>query len=156
MPSFNGEQLFRITHKEKSDSGISADLQPIFMDAADDCFLLDVRPTDKTGQQALDIMTAPNKKYTAETDITSTGTAYYQNKNLIEAINGDDENSFVKRWGGEIVYDNYKAIINRHDEYLWINNKYEKLGTREIDLSSYIKQSDMVAITNSEIDAAFA
>lgn len=36
------------------------------------------------------------------------------------------------------------------------NNKYEKLGTREIDLSSYIKQSDMVAITNSEIDAAFA
>ena len=47
-----------------------------FMDAADDCFLLDVRPTDKTGQQALDIMTAPNKKYTAETDITSTGTAY--------------------------------------------------------------------------------
>lgn len=61
MPSFNGEQLFRITHKEKSDSGISADLQPIFMDAADDCFLLDVRPTDKTGQQALDIMTAPNK-----------------------------------------------------------------------------------------------
>lgn len=32
----------------------------------------------------------------------------------------------------------------------------KKLGTREIDLSSYIKQSDMVAITNSEIDAAFA
>lgn len=45
---------------------------------------------------------------------------------------------------------------NVYDEYLWINNKYEKLGTREIDLSSYIKQSDMVAITNSEIDAAFA
>lgn len=43
-----------------------------------------------------------------------------------------------------------------YDEYLWINNKYEKLGTREIDLSSYIKQSDIVAITNSEIDAAFA
>ena len=45
---------------------------------------------------------------------------------------------------------------NVYDEYLWINNKYEKLGTREIDLSSYIKKSDMVAITNSEIDAAFA
>lgn len=45
---------------------------------------------------------------------------------------------------------------NVYDEYLWINNKYEKLGTREIDLSSYIKQSDMVAITNSEIDTAFA
>lgn len=53
MPSFNGEQLFRITHKEKSDSGISADLQPIFLGAADDCFLLDIRPTDKTGSRPL-------------------------------------------------------------------------------------------------------
>ena len=144
MPSFNGEQLFRITHKEKSDSGISADLQPIFMDAADDCFLLDVRPTDKTGQQALDIMTAPNKKYTAETDITSTGTAYYQNKNLIEAINGDDENSFVKRWGGEIVYDNYKAIINRHAgsdrgvEILYGKNITENGMKEEVDLRNVV------------------
>lgn len=144
MPSFNGEQLFRITHKEKSDSGISADLQPIFMDAADDCFLLDVRPTDKTGQQALDIMTAPNKKYTAETDITSTGTAYYQNKNLIEAINGDDENSFVKRWGGEIVYDNYKAIINRHAgsdrgvEILYGKNIAENGMKEEVDLRNVV------------------
>ncbi len=73
-------------------------------------FWMSVQLTKQGGP--LDIMTAPNKKYTAETDITSTGTAYYQNKNLIEAINGDDENSFVKRWGGEIVYDNYKAIIN--------------------------------------------
>lgn len=144
MPSFNGEQLFRVTHKEKSDSGISADLQPIFMDAADDCFLLDVRPTDKTGQQALDIMTAPNKKYTAETDITSTGTAYYQNKNLIEAINGDDENSFVKRWGGEIVYDNYKAIINRHAgsdrgvEILYGKNIAENGMKEEVDLRNVV------------------
>lgn len=144
MPSFNGEQLFRVTHKEKSDSGISADLQPIFMDAADDCFLLDVRPTDKTGQQALDIMTVPNKKYTAETDITSTGTAYYQNKNLIEAINGDDENSFVKRWGGEIVYDNYKAIINRHAgsdrgvEILYGKNIAENGMKEEVDLRNVV------------------
>ena len=144
MPSFNGEQLFRITHKEKSDSGISADLQPIFMDAADDCFLLDVRPTDKTGQQALDIMTAPNKKYTAETDITSTVTAYYQNKILFEAINGDDENSFVKRWGGEIVYDNYKAIINRHAgsdrgvEILYGKNIAENGMKEEVDLRNVV------------------
>lgn len=158
MPSFNGEQLFRITHKKKSDSGISADLQPIFMDAADDCFLLDVRPTDKTGQQALDIMTAPNKKYTAETDITSTGTAYYQNKNLIEAINGDDENSFVKRWGGEIVYDNYKAIINRHAgsdrgvEILYGKNIAENGMKEEVDLRNVVTRIIPQAYNGYQID----
>lgn len=113
MPSFNGEQLFRIQNKEKSDSGVSAELTPIFLDAKEDCFLVDVRPTEKNGQQALDIMTAPNKMYTAKSDITKISTTYYQTKNLIEAINGNDENSFVKRWGGEIVYNNYEVIIDK-------------------------------------------
>ena len=113
MPSFNGEQLFRIKNKEKRDSGVSAELTPIFLDAKEDCFLLDVRPTEKNGQDALDIMTAPNKMYSAKSDIKKLSTAYYQTKNLIEAINGNDDNSFVKRWGGEIVYDNYEVIIDK-------------------------------------------
>jgi phage minor structural protein len=112
MPSFNGEQLFRIQNKDKSDSGVSADLTPIFLDAKEDCFLVDVRPTEKNGQQALDIMTAPNKRYTAKSDIKKTTTAYYQTKNLIEAINGNDDNAFTKRWGGEILYNNYEVIVN--------------------------------------------
>ena len=112
MPSFNGEQLFRIQNKEKSDSGVSAELTPIFLDAKEDCFLVDVRPTEKSGQEALDIMTAPNNVYTAKTDIKKTSTAYYQTKNLIEAINGNDDNAFVKRWGGEILYNNYEVIVN--------------------------------------------
>ncbi|MFR8874756.1 MAG: hypothetical protein ACLVHV_15780 [Oscillospiraceae bacterium] len=69
-PSFNGDQLFRVKEKEKSDSGVSATLEPIFMDAMNDCFLVDVRPTEKTGQQALDLMTAPNSKYSGESNIT--------------------------------------------------------------------------------------
>lgn len=113
MPSFNSEQLFRIQNKEKSDLGVSAELTPIFLDAKEDCFLVDVRPTEKNGQEALDLMTAENKKYSAKSDIKTISTAYYQTKNLIEAINGDDENSFVNRWGGEIIYDNYNATINK-------------------------------------------
>ena len=112
MPSFNKSQLFRIKKKEKTDSGVTAEMQPIFMDAKDDCFLVDVRPTDKTGQEALDLMTSPNKKYKASSNINKTSTAYYQTKNLIEALNGEDDNSFVSRWGGEIVFDNFTAIIN--------------------------------------------
>lgn len=112
MPSFNGEQLFRIQNKEKSDSGVSAELTPIFLDAKEDCFLVDVRPTEKSGQEALDIMTAPNKTYIVKSDIKKTSTAYYQMKNLIEAINGNDDNAFTKRWGGEILYNNYEVIVN--------------------------------------------
>ena len=104
--------MFRIQNKEKSDSGVSAELTPIFLDAKEDCFLVDVRPTEKSGQEALDIMTTPNNVYTAKSDIKKTSTAYYQTKNLIEAINGNDDNAFVKRWGGEILYNNYEVIVN--------------------------------------------
>ena len=96
MPSFNGEQLFRIKQTEKKDSGVSAVLEPIFYDSMDDCFLTDVRPTNKSGQEALDLMTAPNSKYSGSSNIKKAATAYYEYKNLIEAINGDDGNSFIK------------------------------------------------------------
>lgn len=113
VPSFlTEEQLFRLKSVEKSDAGISASGEPIFMDAMDDCFLTDIRPTNKTGQEALDLMTAPNSKYTGISNISRAATAYYEYKNLIEAINSDDENSFINRWGGEILFDNYTVKIN--------------------------------------------
>ena len=112
MPSFNGEQLFRIRRKEKKDSGISCDMEPIFYDAIGDCWLDDVRPTKKNGQQALDMMLAPNSKYHGRSNITRTATAYYQYKNFLEALNGDDANSFISRWGGEILFDNFEVVVN--------------------------------------------
>lgn len=144
MSSFNGDQLFRIKKKEKDDGGVTAELQPIFMDAKDDCFLLDVRPTDKTGQQALDIMTAPNKKYKASSNISLVSTAYYQTKNLIEAINGDDENSFINRWGGEVIFDNYTVIVNERAggdygvEVLYGKNIKEDGFSEEIDMRDIV------------------
>ena len=112
MPSFNGDQLFRVKKRKKSDSGVTATLEPIFYDSMDDCWLDDIRPTGKNGQEALDIMLTPNNKYTGQSDITRTATAYYQNMNFLEALNGDVDQSFVNRWGGEILYDNFKVIVN--------------------------------------------
>lgn len=112
MPSFNGEQLFRIKQTEKKDSGVSAVLEPIFYDSMDDCFLTDVRPVNKNGQEALALMTSPNSKYSGRSNIKKASTAYYEYKNLMEAINGDDDNSFINRWGGEILFDNFSVIIN--------------------------------------------
>ena len=105
------DQLFRIKESKKVDSGIAVTAEPIFLDAMDDCFLIDTRPTQCTGQEALRAMTA-GSKYTGYSDINRISTAYYQDKNLIEAINSDEDNSFVNRWGGEIVYDNLSVHIN--------------------------------------------
>jgi hypothetical protein len=39
-----------------------------------------------------------------------------------------------------------------YDEYIWINNSWEKIGTTQVDLSNYVQFSDLVAITSTEID----
>ena len=52
---------------------------------------------------------------------------------------------------------------NGYDEYVWVTipgdpatQRFEKIGTTDIDLSGYMQTSDMVAITNAEIDAIIA
>lgn len=55
MPSFNGDQLFRIRKPEKSDMGVVCTMEPIFYDARN-VFLDDVRPTAMTGQEALNYL----------------------------------------------------------------------------------------------------
>ena len=51
---------------------------------------------------------------------------------------------------------NSGANQNSYDEYIWITDKFEKIGTTEVDLSGYVQETDLVAITNSEIDAIVA
>lgn len=159
-PSFNGDQLFRLKTVTKTDTQITATGQPIFMDAMNDCFLVDVRPTDKNGQQALDIMTAPNSKYTGQSNITKVSTAYYQFKNLIEAINGDNENSFVNRWGGEIMFDNFKIIINeqigtdngveiRYGKNIPVDGFSQEVDTNEVITRIYPKAFNGYTMTNN-------
>lgn len=114
MPSFNGDQLFRIKAVEKQDSGVTATMEPIFYDSMNDCFLEDIRPNGDNGQTALTKMLSPNNKYSASSNITKTATAYYQYVNFLEALNGDLDQSFIKRWGGEILFDNYTVIVNSH------------------------------------------
>ena len=41
---------------------------------------------------------------------------------------------------------------NIYDEYIWVNSKFEKIGTTEVDLSGYMLKTDATAITNAEID----
>lgn len=41
---------------------------------------------------------------------------------------------------------------NIYDEFIYVNSAWEKIGTTDVDLSGYLKTTDMVAITNAEID----
>lgn len=43
------------------------------------------------------------------------------------------------------------ASGNGYDEYLYINNTWELIGSTDIDLSGYVQASEMHAITNTEI-----
>lgn len=109
--SVGKDQLFRIYDRNKGDTGVTAKARPVFFDAARDVMLMDIRPTEKNGQQALDIMTQ-GTRYTAESNIDKLATAYYIRKNLMEAISGSHDQSFANRWGGEPLYDNYHLIMN--------------------------------------------
>ena len=108
---YSDKQLFRIYKREKSDDEVTVYARHIYYDNLGNC-LVDVRPTNKNGQQALDIIFS-GTKFTPHSDITTANTAYYVRKNIVEAIAGDDENSFINRWGGERLYDNYDVYIMR-------------------------------------------
>lgn len=107
---YSKKQLFRIYDYTKTETEVTAYARHVFYDSAGE-MLVDVRPTDKTGQEALDIILS-GTKYKAKTNIKTRSTAYYIRKNIMEAIGGDDENSFINRWGGERMYNNFTVIIN--------------------------------------------
>lgn len=48
------------------------------------------------------------------------------------------------------------AASDVYDEYFWYEGSFEYMGTTAVDLTGYVKESDMVPITSQEIDAMFA
>lgn len=151
------KQLFRVYHVDKSDTSVVAFAMPIFFDSKNDHILLDVRPTGKNGQQALDIICA-GSKYSGESNITKATTAYYIRKNLMEAINGDIDQSFANRWGGEILYDNYKIIINNRiggDYGARAEFGYNLTGIEEtVDMSEVVTRIIPVSYNGHTLDGS--
>lgn len=138
---YGKRQLYRIQDTDRDMDNASATAYPIFLDSRNDCFLWDVRPTNKIGQDALDIMLA-GSKYTGQSDITTASTAYYVQKNFIDALNGDDENAFLRRWGGEVAYQNFKIIVNNRlgaDNGLRVEFGFNLTGLQEqVDMSNVV------------------
>ncbi|MDC0802697.1 phage tail protein [Clostridium paraputrificum] len=104
------KKLYRIFNVVKSLDSIIAYARPLFFDLIDNV-LLDVRPTLKNGEDALNII-LEGTGFTGHSNISTINTSYYVRKNIVEAILGDDENSFLNRWGGEVYLDNFDIYIN--------------------------------------------
>lgn len=161
MPSFlPDDQLFRIKKATKSDSGVVAEMEPIFYDSMGDCWLDDIRPTGDSGQAALNLMLSPNSKYSGSSNISKASTAYYQNVNFMEALNGDIQQSFINRWGGEILFNNYTVIVNteaggdygvelRYGKNIPTNGMSEEVDTRDVVTRIYPKGYNGVMMSNN-------
>ena len=107
----NGKKkLYRIFNIVKSLDFITAYARPLAFDLIDHV-LIDVRPTGKTAQEALDIILS-GTPFKGHSNLPGANTAYYVRKNIIEALIGDDENSFINRWGGEPYFENYDIYMN--------------------------------------------
>lgn len=48
------------------------------------------------------------------------------------------------------------AGTNIYDEYIYVNNAWEKIGTTDVDLSGYWNNTNLTAITNAQIDTIIA
>lgn len=102
--------LYRIFNIIKDIDTITAYARPLFYDLIDK-ILLDVRPTNMTGQDALNYI-LKDTLFTGHSNITTVNTSYYVRKNIVQAIVGDDENSFLNRWGGEFYCENFDVYVN--------------------------------------------
>ena len=54
-----------------------------------------------------------------------------------------------------LVANNGNEEGNYYDEYIWVANKFEHIGTTKTDLTGYLKEEDLEDVTTEEIDTWF-
>jgi phage minor structural protein len=109
---FNKEQLFIIRHVDKADYDVQATAYPLFYMVKTTPPLWDTRCVNMNGQDALNTILS-GTSFKGVSDITDISTCYFNKMNRLQAINGNADNTFMNRWGGEIVYDDYTIKINK-------------------------------------------
>lgn len=112
-PGVKGDQVFRIVKTRRDTRQIECICKHISYDL-DKNFIEDARPTNLSGSAALGWITSRlqyETEFIFNSNITNLNTAYYIRKNFLDAVMGNDDNSFLKRWGGELERDNYNFKI---------------------------------------------
>lgn len=109
---FNKDQLFIIRHIDKADYDVQVTAYPLFYMVKTAPPLWDTRCVNMNGQDALNTILS-GTSFKGISDITDISTCYFNKMNRLQAINGNADNTFMSRWGGEIVYDDYTIKINK-------------------------------------------
>jgi phage minor structural protein len=104
------KQLFRIYDIDKGMFGITVKARHIYFDLVRHN-ILDSRAVNCNGQRALDII-LNGTKFRGHSNIEFNNTAYFVKMNAISAISGEEDNTFLKRWGGEVIADNFDVYVN--------------------------------------------
>lgn len=100
-----------------------------------------------TGEEAIKKI-FKNTNYIGHSNIMRISRSRLERKNIVAALTGDDENSFVNRWGGELFIDNFDIYMNEkigHDtgliisygrnmEYIKESSSYKNTITRIIPI----------------------
>lgn len=134
---YDQPQLFRIKRKVPNLKTVKLYANHISYDLKDNN-LLDVYPQNLNGNNALHWIlskTQVEHKFTSFSDIDKVGTARYVNKNPIQALIGEEENSFVNIWGGEILRDNFmiKMLSQRGQDIGYKLTKTKNITGLEFD-----------------------
>lgn len=106
--------------------------------------------------------TAPTP--TSGADNNQIANTEFVNDAIADAISGITGISFVivqslpatGESGTIYLISNSGTSPNSYDEYIYINNSWEKIGTTDVDLTNYWSKTELVTITNSEIDTIVA
>lgn len=94
-----------------------------------------------------------DKNYATKEDVTSAiSQAQKMSKEIVDVLPSSGNEMVMY-----LVPSTSKTEGNVYSEYLWINGKFEKVGDTQttVDLSGYLAESELVAITTSEIEQMF-
>lgn len=118
-------QRFKIYQRQKNMHDVSVIAFPEGMEATFDTPVDNLVITNKTAAQTIDLLQPfCNNKYTLYTNLTTNGSTSWANTNVFSAIAGSSENTFLKTWGGELIYDNKTfKILSRVGDTTAANHK---------------------------------
>ena len=118
-------QRFKIYQRQKNMHDVSVIAFPEGMEATFDTPVDNLVITNKTAAQTIDLLQPfCNNKYTLYTNLTTNGSTSWANTNIFSAIAGSSENTFLKTWGGELIFDNKTfKILSRVGDTTAANHK---------------------------------
>lgn len=77
---------------------------------------------------------------------TAIANAHKISKELVDTLPTTGQDNII------YLVPNGSSGNNAKDEYMWINNAWERVGSSDVDLSGYLQTTDVVSITNAQID----